>query len=81
MAERIHPPPRPTKGGKTTISIETMDLLYDLLNNQASTVNNKYAQGMYNGMELILSTIENRRPMFKHVDGTEVSTNKKRKAQ
>lgn len=53
---------------------DIQDAAYVLLNQQADVVvDSTYAQGMYNGMELILSMYEKRQPLFQDKAGNEVT--------
>ena len=54
----------------TTIN-KRIDECYELLEIQASGLTDEYMKGMYNGMELILATIENREPIWASELGTD----------
>ena len=41
-----------------------IDGCHELLKIQASVITDEYMKGMYNGMELVLATIEDREPIW-----------------
>lgn len=47
----------------TTIN-KRIDECHELLEIQASILTDEYMKGMYNGMELILAVLENRKPVY-----------------
>lgn len=47
----------------TTIN-NRLDKCHELLKVQASVLTDEYMKGMYNGMELILAVIEDRKPVY-----------------
>lgn len=52
-----------------------IDKCHELLKVQASVITDEYMKGMYNGMELILCTLEDREPIW----ASELNKNQKEK--
>lgn len=49
---------------KVAVPKKYFDDAHNMLKTQSTCLTDEYMRGMYNGMELILSTIENREPIW-----------------